>query len=527
MGHGKDVIEYTTPVSADDGKDGAGERDRLMGSNQAEGVSSSFKSPPYADADYLMQYIPSLARHRPEKSTWERIREWIGLPAKPKRDGQDDADLMSKRIEMIRNQAIMAVCVVTLNVAITAWAIVYYPPEGQGVGTFYTGACPTASAINSAAHVVLNALSTIFLGAGNYCMQILVAPSREEMDKAHKLGKTLEIGVPSLKNLFRISRRRVFGWVTLGIFAMTLHVFWNSAIFTSLPTVFIHRAVVTSDFMDATDSWALDDAVARIDEDRERNWPEKTPKRKPLPVNATVIYDMQAPAQTNSYTRIGTRECIEAFISPSNATRALVLVAQNMTSAQNGDSSLIDAAVFGWDADNSWASAWICEAYQKKEPWDFCLLKWAETEFIDDWTLAEPRVKIDSCLVGEEGDNSERCGLHYSTHVMGIVCGCTFIEFLLILAIWFQQRHTAKGALHDDDQNMSWEERKRKREARRTMTTVGDAIQSYLDNPGHVAFEERTEPGMWGIKYVKWKPQKDISWFKAVSVGAWIRAMTL
>jgi hypothetical protein len=179
---------------------------------------------PYATIEHLKRYIPSLS---PDYNTGQTTREWIGQYIsflKPREDAKRRADPMSKRAEMLRNQALIAVFVVALNVGIFAWAIISYPPDNHGVGTFYTGRCPTASAVNSAAHVVLNVLSTAFLGAGNYCMQIMVAPSREEMNKAHAKGRALEIGVPSLKNLLRISRKRVACWITLGIFATTLHV---------------------------------------------------------------------------------------------------------------------------------------------------------------------------------------------------------------------------------------------------------------------------------------------------------------
>ena len=77
--------------------------------------------------------------------------------------------------------------------------------------------------INSSVHVALNIISSLFLGAGNYCMQILVAPSRAEMDKAHSKGVSLSIGVPNVGNSRYIERKRVLGWVLIGMFAAILH----------------------------------------------------------------------------------------------------------------------------------------------------------------------------------------------------------------------------------------------------------------------------------------------------------------
>lgn len=206
-------------VGSYDDDSGSGEKDRLMGSYEA-----AYSLPPYATRDLLSKYIPNLDNTKPEETHWQRFAKHVPVlrslvDTVPKKPG-----LMEKRTSMLRNQALIAVAAASLNLAVTVWAIVVFPRDSNGVGLFYEGSCRTASAVNSAAHVVLNAISTLFLGAGNYCMQIQVAPSREEMDKAHAKGKTLEIGVPSLKNLWRISGKRVAFWIGLGLIATTLHV---------------------------------------------------------------------------------------------------------------------------------------------------------------------------------------------------------------------------------------------------------------------------------------------------------------
>jgi hypothetical protein len=44
-----------------------------------------------------------------------------------------------------------------------------------------------------------------------------MTPTREEVDKAHARGHWLDIGAMSMKNVFAISRKRLFLWVLLGI----------------------------------------------------------------------------------------------------------------------------------------------------------------------------------------------------------------------------------------------------------------------------------------------------------------------
>lgn len=55
--------------------------------------------------------------------------------------------------------------------------------------------------MNIGIHLLLNVLSSLFLGAGNYCMQILVAPTGAEVQLAHKSGIYFDIGIHSIYNL--------------------------------------------------------------------------------------------------------------------------------------------------------------------------------------------------------------------------------------------------------------------------------------------------------------------------------------
>lgn len=107
---------------------------------------------------------------------------------------------------------------------------------------------------NTAAHVILNLGSTLFLGVGNYSMQVLVAPTRREADKRHEKGKSLDIGIHSFRNLRWIAWKRVIIWAFLGAIATVLHLFWNSLLFHSLPFRAFPVAVVTADFQTANDS---------------------------------------------------------------------------------------------------------------------------------------------------------------------------------------------------------------------------------------------------------------------------------
>ncbi|KAJ5127619.1 hypothetical protein N7448_008398 [Penicillium atrosanguineum] len=108
--------------------------------------------------------------------------------------------------------------------------------ELAGSKIVYRGSCTAVKNWDIALHLIINALSTSILGASNYCMQSLVAPTREEVDACHAKGEWLDIGTASIRNLFKISRRRVALWIILLITATPFHILYNSMVFESIAT---------------------------------------------------------------------------------------------------------------------------------------------------------------------------------------------------------------------------------------------------------------------------------------------------
>lgn len=91
------------------------------------------------------------------------------------------------------------------------------------MATLWHGNCGTSKIWDICLHLGINALSTSILGASNYCMQTLVAPTREEVDRAHANGKWLDIGSASIKNLLAIGKDRLALWIVLMITTTPFH----------------------------------------------------------------------------------------------------------------------------------------------------------------------------------------------------------------------------------------------------------------------------------------------------------------
>jgi hypothetical protein len=82
-------------------------------------------------------------------------------------------------------------------------------------GVLYEGSCETARTMSGFWKIAITILATLAMGAGNYAMQCLVAPTRREMDRAHGSGKWVDIGVGSIRNLGYVAKQRVVVWVVM------------------------------------------------------------------------------------------------------------------------------------------------------------------------------------------------------------------------------------------------------------------------------------------------------------------------
>ena len=117
---------------------------------------------------------------------------------------------------------VTATIILIINISITVGVAVHYQLV-NGTGVLYQGNCSKAKSINTWMQLVINVLSTVLLSASNYCMQCLSSPTRNEVDKAHANEVLLDIGVPSIRNLFGISWDRLLLWFFLGLSALPLH----------------------------------------------------------------------------------------------------------------------------------------------------------------------------------------------------------------------------------------------------------------------------------------------------------------
>ncbi|KAJ5370373.1 uncharacterized protein N7496_006465 [Penicillium cataractarum] len=111
----------------------------------------------------------------------------------------------------------------------------------------YRGSCTLVNRWETALSLMINILSEVALGASNFAMQTLVAPTRDEVDQSHAQHKWLDIGSTSLRNLFAIPKTRLALWFVLIITATPFHLIYNSIVFKSIPANFYDVILGPSD----------------------------------------------------------------------------------------------------------------------------------------------------------------------------------------------------------------------------------------------------------------------------------------
>jgi hypothetical protein len=119
--------------------------------------------------------------------------------------------------------SLLAFIVFILNISVTSVVSGIQDSSFSGRKVLYEGSCEKTRQLNIAAHLLINVLSTALLSASNFGMQCLSAPTRKEVDVAHSKRMWLDIGVLSVRNIKRISKKRAALWALLGASSLPLH----------------------------------------------------------------------------------------------------------------------------------------------------------------------------------------------------------------------------------------------------------------------------------------------------------------
>ena len=363
-----------------------------------------------------------------------------------------------------------AITVFMINLILTIWALSRYGSKRGGIGTIHEGSCKTTRRLSLWLHLIINILSTLLLGASNYTMQCLASPTREEVDRAHRQNRWLDIGVPSIRNLNSISPHRKILWWLLVISGVPLHLLYNSVVFSTISFQMYNVYVGSPDLVSQ----------------KALNWS-----------NAVETYgaEVVTVANISTWQRLDNAACIRAYGQPYVSTRGdIVAISSNM----NGSALIKISQSLGLGSE--WYS-WLCSSNPEWHD-ELCDVDYTLKNALS-WALSDSSNShswpIQYCF---SQPVSERCQLHFSIIIVGVVMVCNFLKALCMLLALRRQRL-------------------------RPLVTLGDAIEEFLitsDRTTRLAClsgRRNFSRGRWGEAPSKWE-REGHHWFSNLSPQRWL-----
>ena len=393
------------------------------------------------------------------------------------------------------------VSVFLINLIVSIWASSRYGLQG-GLGTIHEGACAKTEKMATWLHLAINALSTLLLGASNYAMQCLAAPTREEIDVAHKSNHWMDIGVPSMRNLWRISRWRLLMWILVATSSIPLHLMYNSAVFSTLSAREYTIFTVTNDFLSGAaynvthaEMMPGGDYLELFDPFYSEGYgftQEYTLE------NATAERLQSDPARLD---KLDNKACIEEYSKEIMSTRSNLLLVSSHENDTNSILAMWHNVSPNFGESGVYHPPWVCDL-----PEEFYTGHHPECNpgkiaaDASTWTMGGRPIQY--CL---SEPVEEHCKLQFSVGIMIIVIICNAIKMAVMGHVaWTQPSN---------------------------LVTVGDAIASFLDKPDPtttgscLAGKEHFQKS-WQSKAMHWEPRAHY-WFHAASKKRWLTCNTL
>lgn len=305
------------------------------------------------------------------------------------------------------------------------------------------------------------------------------SPTRNEVDAAHSKQKWLNIGTPSIRNLFLVSKSKTLLWLVLGLTSFPLHMLWNSTVFETKTIQQYITAAVTEEFLHGG-HWTFPEPYASHNGER----------------SDELIDELQQQALAGSLERLDVKSCTDAYDTSMVSDRKHVLLVVDDPGSNN---SVID--IFNLSNSGSGESNLGTTKLGKLKGFPLCgkgCSRWT-TPILGDMQ----ELQVRECFSQKV---APQCKINLVPSLLGIVIACNVIKgvcFLLALRI------TRKES---------------------PLCTTGDMIQSFLKDPdAHVVgrclvskrdFEYRSQSREWTSRPIStgdvWTGGRS-RWFTAVN----------
>lgn len=189
--------------------------------------------------------------------------------------------------------------------------------DALGQSILYKGNCDVSARANLWIHLAINIIGTGVLASSNFFMQSLVAPTRKEVDAAHKAGHWLEIGVQSLKNVRFIGWKKILFWSLFSLSSVPLHLVFNGCVLESKGTNGFTVLLGAESLASA--SWqgrpSITGALFGLSSDERWLQNEKEDPYRLKPINESIATN----DTHGSWQKISFQECMKRYNDPEKS----------------------------------------------------------------------------------------------------------------------------------------------------------------------------------------------------------------
>ncbi|CUS09938.1 unnamed protein product, partial [Tuber aestivum] len=320
----------------------------------------------------------------------------------------------------------------------------------------------------------------------------------------------MDIGVPSVRNLFRIKRERTLLWVAIGITSIPLHLLYNSAVYTTLAgNDFIVTVVTNNHFEQPTYSNMTEALLATYREvHNETDRPKDFAGGYDIRLWGDVLEGYNKNPQ--SYEDLAPAKCAKLYNTDlmSNHRNLFLITKHSSNTAHNNTLlGMIKVRVRGIPSSN-----WMCHSHI-----DFLSnvsgSHWCEPKDIASktakglpWRVGVERrndVEISGC---KSEKTPEKCKVQFSLGIMIVVICCNLIKACCMVMAVARSREP-------------------------TLVTLGDALDSFLRVPDQTTMgmcfaDKRFIKREWmsGVRTIpeQWKVKGVQRWWTSVSRTRWV-----
>ncbi|KAI0389437.1 hypothetical protein F5Y17DRAFT_448925 [Xylariaceae sp. FL0594] len=152
---------------------------------------------------------------------------------------------------------LLSVLSVLLTIDLSIILAVYSKLSGfRSSSILFEGSCEKSSSISLSIHLAINVVSAALLASSNFFMQVISAPTREDVDVAHRRGVFTDLGVPSYRNLWYIPKLNVVFWVVLGASSAPVHLLFNSAVLETRISTDVLAVLASEVYLSGNQEWS-------------------------------------------------------------------------------------------------------------------------------------------------------------------------------------------------------------------------------------------------------------------------------